>query len=115
MNQITALTDDPRQSLTISLDDNSKVSFSLVFREQQQGWFYSLIYGEFSLNNRRLVTSPNILRQFKNIIPFGIFIDSTDNLDPAFLEDFSSGRILFYVLNSEDVLTVEEDIYDPIE
>jgi hypothetical protein len=110
MNLISAITNDANQSMRIVLDDGSKVDFSLSYKSGQQGWFFSITYAGFSIKNRRMVNSPNLLRNFKNILPFGLACTVSDNLEPIYQDDFSSQRVLLYVLNESDLVTVESTI-----
>ena len=114
MKIITGLTTDPNQNMKVSLDDGTLFSLSLVFSSNQQGWFYSLIYGSFSVNNRRLVTSPNMLRSLRTQIPFGINCVSYDGREPIYLTDFTSGRITLCYLNQSDVALAEVLITETI-
>ena len=110
MTKIDTITGAARQHFTILLDDNSKVNFTLEFRANQMGWFYSAIYKNWAHYNRRLVTSLNMLRAFKNILPFGIAVITNDGLEPVFIDDFTNGRASLYLLNAADVVSVEAQI-----
>lgn len=104
MRQITGLTSDANQSQNIILPDGSNAPFSMTYFDNQQGWFFNLSYGaNFSLVNRRLVVSPNMLRPWRGIIPFGLALMTTDSYEPIFITDFISGRAILYVLDSNDV------------
>ena len=107
MKQIDSLTNAPRQNWQIVLDDGSLVDFTMWYCDNQKGWFYSFAYGTFVVSSRRMVTSPNMLRQFREIIPFGLAIYTTDEQEPVTVEDFVNGRAYFYVLNASDVAAVE--------
>lgn len=63
----------------------------------------NISYGNFVANGLRLVATPNMLFQWKNIIPFGLMCVSNDGYDPFYLDDFTTGRIKIYLLNSTDV------------
>jgi len=108
-NQIVTFTADPNQSISIVLADGTVVSMTLNYFAGQEGWFYSLNYnnGAFIANNRRLVTSPNMLSQFKNLIEFGLSVVTTDDYEPIFLTDFVTGRASFYILESVHVAAIE--------
>lgn len=108
MKQLSSITGDPQQILNIVLDDGSRVEMFLSYWPQQSGWFYSLTYGNFSVANRRMVVSPNMLRQFRSIVPFGLCCTVIDGYEPIYQDDFSNGRASLYVLNAEDVLSTEE-------
>ena len=111
-NQVVNFTADPNQNLVIILADGTQINLTLNYFAGQEGWFYSLNYnsGQFIVNNRRLVTSPNMLAQFENIIPFGLAVTTTDGYEPIFLTDFVSGRASFYILEAADVVAIAESI-----
>lgn len=111
---IDIITNDPKQDLKLILEDGSKLQLKLVYIENQQGWFYSFIHPKLTVNNRRLVNSPNMLRQFRDIINFGLCCIVSDGSEPIFLDDFKNKRALFYTLNSTDVTTVEEFLSDQV-
>lgn len=108
MKKIGTITDAPNQNLVIVLDDGTKINLVLNYYSNQSGWFFSLNYNnsQFVVNNRRLVTSPNMLYAFQNIIPFGLAVTTTDGYEPIFIDDFITGRASFYVLNQADVLLI---------
>lgn len=108
MKKITPLSDDAKQSMSVATDDGQKVSLTLEYVQANQGWFISIGYGTtFLISKRRLVTSPNILRAFKGIIPFGIACVTTDKQEPVYKSDFASGRASLYLLTPSDVAYVE--------
>lgn len=95
----------PNQQQTFILPDGSSFTFSMLLRDQQQGWFLtSLTYGpsNFALNSYRIVNSPNMLYQWQNILPFGLACYSTANREPSLLQDFSSGNSKLYVLTQAE-------------
>lgn len=109
MKLIDALTSDANQSVSVVLDDGTKVDLTFNYKESQQGWFYTLVYGAvLTINNRRLVNSPNMLRQFRGILPFGIACIVNDGLEPVYIDDLSNGRVSVYIMNPTDVATVED-------
>ena len=111
MKQITEISDDPNQSFDIVTEDNQVFQLQLNYSDQQQGWFYSIVFEDFTLNNSRLVTSFNVLRSYSNILPFGIAIATEDGSEPIFIDDFSTGRVSFFLLTAAEVEEVEERVY----
>ncbi len=107
MKQITSITNDANQLLTMVLDDGTRVNMTLSYWPAQLGWFYSLTYGAFEVSNRRMVNSPNMLRQFRSIIPFGLCCTVLDGYELLYQNDFTSGRASLYVLNPEDIIATE--------
>jgi len=107
MKQITSLTNDANQVLAILLDDGTRVNITLSYCPNQLGWFYSLTYNDFVVNNRRIVNSPNMLRQFRDIIPFGLACLVVDGYEPIYQSDFVDGRAALYILNELDLVETE--------
>jgi hypothetical protein len=71
MTWINNISDSPNQCMILSLASGDQVTLNLSYLESQKGWFYSVVYGSLTLNNRRLVASANMLRAFRDLIPFG--------------------------------------------
>lgn len=111
MKQIVEFSNDASQKLTIVNEDNSTFIFELQYSSLQQSWFYNLTYGTFSLNGKRLVSSPNILRQYQNIIPFGMAVYTNDGDDPFLINDLQSQRAIVYLLTAADVIQIESLFY----
>lgn len=107
MTWINNINSDPNQKITLSLPSGGTATLECFYRSGQQGWFYTLTYGEKIFRNRRIVTSPNMLRAFRNLVPFGLSCVTVDDLEPVFIDDFSSGRAKLYLLDSADILEVE--------
>jgi hypothetical protein len=112
MRQISEISSDPKQKFTFITDDNISFEFKLEFIASQQGWFYSLKYQNLSINGNRLVTDINILRSYKNILPFGIGIMTDDATEPFLIDDFSTGRVKFYLLDKAEVKDLETTFYN---
>ncbi len=111
MQQITTLTDEPKQRHQLVLDNNETVDFRLYFSARQQAWYFDFSYKDLTCNGFKVVLTPNALRCFRRIIPFGIAFDTEGFVEPFQIDDFSSGRVKMYVLNAEDVQAVEQDVF----
>lgn len=104
MYQITQIPDYAVQNRILVLYDGSSLSLSMTFRRSQVGWFADLEYGTtFTIKGLRIVNSPNLLHQWRNLIPFGLACYSTANREPTQLQDFSSGDSKLYLLNATEV------------
>lgn len=109
MNLIQQITSDPLQKQTIILADGSPLTITVSFRPMQFGWFFEEItWGDVTIEGMRICVSPNMLRQFKNLIPFGIACFSAGNREPTQQDDFSSGAASLYVLSEADVQAYED-------
>ncbi len=114
MNSITGLTTQAAQNSFVLLEDGSRVELTLFYRPQQLGWFYNLRWPgnealavPFAINGHRLVASPNILRQYRRLIPFGLMMFTIDNLEPMGRTCFVDGTADLILLNQADVLELE--------
>ncbi len=111
MKIIQQVTQNPNQTQTLILDDGTRVTFNLYFRPMQYGWFFeSIVYKEFTLRGCRVVTSPNILQQYKNLLPFGIACYTKDNQEPTQRQDFASGYAKLYLMSAAEVVQLTEYI-----
>ncbi len=104
---INELTDDFKQKHTITLPNGKQTELTLEFKPQQIGWFMTLTYEDFTVTGYRVTTNPNFIRQFKNLVPFGLACFVEENQEPMFQEDFSSGRAKLYILTEDEVGELE--------
>jgi hypothetical protein len=108
--QIQNWTTDTDQTQAIVLQDGSLMTLEIYFRQQQQGWFIkSLVWSTtgFTVTGLRITNNPNMLLQWKNIIPFGLACFTTDGYEPSLQQDFSSGASILYVLTSAEVAQLD--------
>lgn len=111
MKLLTGFTNNPKQTLVILLADDTAVSLSLEYRPNQAGWFYDWTYQGRTVNGNRLVSSPNILRAFRDLIPFGLAVLASGNVEPLNQQDLVDGTVKIYLLDSADLARVEEVVY----
>lgn len=111
MKRLNRLNDNARQQYTLVGDDGITPTLNLVYMPRVSMWSFSITYGDFQLNQAMLTASPNVLRNYRYNIPFGLAVTSTDGLDPFYLDDFTSGRINIYMLSAQEVQDVEDTIY----
>lgn len=109
MYLIPQITDAPLQTQTLVLADGSSLQMTIYFVPMQYGWFITeLTYGSFTLNSLRITNNPNMLRQFKNQIPFGLACFSKADREPSQQADFLSGASKLYILSSNEVQEYED-------
>ena len=118
MVQITSLTNLAIQELNLRLDDGSTLTLTLYYRPTAQRWIFDCSYSNWAVKGQNLCVHPNILRNWRKIIPFGLTITSSDGADPFDQDDFVNGRISIYVLDSTnggtDVDQVEQQVFGEI-
>ena len=107
MTIIAGLTSQPKQQMTLQIADGSNASFYLEYVPQQLGWFFNLVWGATVINGGRLTTFPNILRQWQNVLPFGIAVMAAASVEPLNQTDLSDGTVVLLLLTADDVALVE--------
>lgn len=112
MQVITTLTNHPNQRHQLVLENRESADFRLYFLARQRSWYYDIIYKNITVNCNKIVITPNSLRQFRKIIPFGLMFYADSFVEPFKIDDFSSGRIKMGILNSEEVKQVEQEVYN---
>jgi hypothetical protein len=109
MLYINKLTNDAQQQITLTGIPNVQIAMSLRFMPRTAQWIMGLQYQDFELEGLAIVASLNMLRQWKNILPFGISCLRADGLDPYQITDFQNKIANLYLLDAADVTTIEED------
>lgn len=112
MQQITSITSVPKQRMQIVLDNNENFIFELYYSTRTQSWYFAFEYKDIQVSCLKVVLTPNALRQFKKLIPFGIAFTSSGNIEPFKQDDFLSGRINIFILNEEEVKQIEQEVFN---
>ena len=110
MNQLTILSSRADQKAFIPLADGSLLQLEFIYRPGIQRWTVDVTHPLLTLTGYILCVAPNILRQWRNLISFGIAVTSTDGYDPVEINDFVDGRVSVYILSSAEVSLVESEI-----
>lgn len=111
MQTITSIKANANQRMQLVLENNETVDFHLYFYSRMQAWYFDFSYKDLTCNGLKVVLTPNALRQFRKIIPFGFMFTSDSQAQPFQIDDFTSGRLVFNLLNSAEVQQVEQEIY----
>lgn len=123
MNQINNLTDQADQLTRLILADGSLVNVELIFTAATARWIMNVTWpappagsitlpeGTFQANGIGIAVMPNLLRQWREVIPFGIACLTTDGADPVNVDDFITGRAQLYLLSETDVAAVETGVF----
>lgn len=111
MYKLNSLGSEPKQQITLLTDDNTRVVLSFEYKANQLGWYFGFEYDNEVYTNIRLTTSYNILRAYRNWLPFGIMCLTVDNYEPMDLNDFTTGYASVYVLTKEDINNIESNYY----
>lgn len=114
MQVITSLTQSPNQFHELVLENNKTAKFTLRYYSRMLSWFFDIEYEDVIINNVKVVLHPNILRQFKNKLPFGLIIytENGSPVEPFQISDFQTGRVRLGILNSDEVWQVERETFN---
>lgn len=112
MQEITTITSAPKQRFRLVLENNETADFQLYYCGRMRSWYYNISYNDFTVNGAKVVLTPNSLRNLRRLIPFGIAFVTDGYTEPFLISDFSSGRVKMYVLTSDEVEQVEEEIFN---
>lgn len=105
--KIDSLTADPNQQMNLAIDGYDAASFELQFIDNQVGWFFSLTWDNFSVNNQRIVAGMDNLSAYRNLLPFSIFCISSNGVDPVTVEAFTDYAALYLVTDSDVAIARE--------
>lgn len=112
MQQITSITSSANQHMQLVLENNETVDFRLYYSARMHSWYYDFTYKNLICNGSKVVLSPNSLRQFRKILPFGFMFSSESRIQPFSQDDFQTGRVVLNVLNADEVKQVEREIFN---
>lgn len=111
MNRVDNLTKAANQQTTLLLPDGTAASVTLLFHGATERWTMNVTYGTRTVNGIGVAFHANILRQWKNTLPFGIACITSDQTDPFLADDFLTGRANLYLLSPADILLVEMAVF----
>jgi hypothetical protein len=114
MIQITNINSVAHQIIPVILDSGDLVNLILDYHSTQEAWTFGIEYLAFKSYGNRLCVHPNLLRRFKNIIPFGLTVGIIDKGEPWFIDDFEKGRAGIYFLSAAEVQTIETEIFEAL-
>lgn len=112
MQIITSITSSANQRMQLVLENNETVDFHIYYSARMLAWYYDFTYKDITCNGSKVVLTPNSLRQFKKILPFGFMFSASSYIEPFKLNDFSSGRVTMSLLNADEVQQVEKEIFN---
>lgn len=107
MKLIEGITNEPHQIHHLVIGDGSIVDLTLKYLPAIQRWSFGINHTNLTFHTRILGNHINILRQWKNILPFGLACTSYDSIDPFDINDFSNNRVEMHLLSSDEIDDVE--------
>lgn len=108
---INRITDNAIQRIFLTGLEGERIQMTLRYMPTQEAWYADFLRGDFDLKGVRIVNSINLLRQYKNIIDFGILCDTTNGLDPIRPDDFLTQNAKLNLLDASEVQAIEEAFF----
>lgn len=110
MQQIDTLTDAADQVVLLILPNKSRLTLELIYHPRIGRWTFDLAHSLLVLNGLNVCVGYNLLRPWKNLLPFGLACATNDGGDVVSLNDFSSGRAALYGLSKDEARQTESFI-----
>ena len=91
MITLTNLTLSGNQTSPVTLADGSTATFTFYYRAAVRRWFFDVSYpaANFTDQGKGLATFPNLLRLWRNVLPFGLAVATADGTDPFLASDLA--------------------------
>lgn len=110
-NKVDNITNFSNQALVLQLPDGTTVDVVLIYAAAAERWVMDISYGNTVVKGVGVCCFPNLLRPWKNILPFGLSCTSNNQTDPFTPNDFSNGRVNLFLLTAEEVVQIEEQVF----
>lgn len=111
MYLINSISNDPKQQFNLTGIPGIQVSVLLTFMPRIATWNMDITYGSINLQGIPVRCSPNMLRQWRNVLPFGMACVDIYKIDPYTVNDFALGAASLFLLDSEEVAAVEAGFF----
>lgn len=111
MRFLNKISDAGSQRFFLTGIPGQRIVMDLRYMPSQELWMMDIEYGDFALRGIVVTASVNLLRNYKNIIPFGISCTTIDGLDPYYIDDFSTQRASLFLMDQDDVQAVERGYF----
>lgn len=112
MRYLNKITTAAFQEFALTGNPGQRIIVKLRFLPSQNQWMADIEWNDFILRGIVLTQSPNLLRAYKNLIPFGICCQTIDGIDPYFIDDFSNQRARLYLLTADEVNEIEQGLFE---
>jgi len=96
------------QDFSTVIENGDSIKITLSYNAAIQSFDFDLEWQDFVLKGNRIYSSPNLLSQYKNIIPFGLAVITEGTGDPFLINDFAKDRANIYILSLDEVQEVSD-------
>lgn len=107
MKLLNKITNKAYQRFFLTGNPGQSITLTMRYMPAQQIWVMDLEQGDFAANGIQIVAAPNCIRNFRNLVQFGIACLTIDGLDPYYIDDFSNQRVGLYLLTADEVVQIE--------
>lgn len=104
---LDSITNDAHQVMTLTGLPGITIAATLDYNPRTTQWIIGVNDGTIQIQGLAVTTALNMVRQWKNVISYGIACVRTDGLDPYQIDDFADGVASLYLLNSSEVAAIE--------
>ena len=111
MKLVNKLSYDSNQKIVLTGNAGQRITMNLRYLPTQSMWVADFILNDFEIKNISVVNAINLLRNYNNIIPFGVMVVTTDGQDPRSINDFASEYAKLYLLSRDEVIGIEETLF----
>ncbi len=111
MTQVDNITNVANQTTQLILPDGSILTLQLFYNGSTERWTMNVSHTLLTVNGINLSCYPNMLREWRNLIPFGLACTTLSGYDPTDINDFTNGNAQLYVLTEAEVKDVEETVF----
>ena len=115
MKYLNGITNNPNETYNLQTDEGINISMTLRYLPNNQIWLANFTNppSNWFLYGIKLTNNFNVLRQYQNVISYGLSCVSDDLIDPFLINDFSSNRCRLYLLNNTDIKNYAIEIKNP--
>jgi hypothetical protein len=111
MTAVDNITDQADQLTQVVLPDGSILQLELFYEAATQRWTMDVTHPLLTVQGINIDNFPNVLRPWRNVVPFGLACQTVTSEDPTNIEDFVNGNAVLYTLTEADVLAVEQNVF----
>lgn len=112
MRYINKLNADSFQRAFLTGNAGQRIIMDLRYMPTQEMWMADLTHDDFVLKGVSVLNGLNILRNYHNIIGFGVMCLTEDGQDPRGLTDFDDGYARMYLLSQDEVIALEREVFE---
>lgn len=107
MLYVNKITQDASQIMVLTGITGIQITVTLRYMPRIQQWIMGVDDGTTFIQGISVVNGLNILRQWKNVISYGIQCTTNTGVDPYLVTDFANQVANLYLLDADDVAAIE--------